>query len=77
MKSEFEEVLESEKKKTRSLKKRTQPEEPLVECAAAAAANNANRPVKEREKELGTSSLDMGKIPLSSFPIVDSETEKR
>ncbi|XP_015695945.1 protein ENHANCED DOWNY MILDEW 2-like [Oryza brachyantha] len=68
-------VFESEKKKTKYLKEATLPEASLVECVAA-ASNSRDQHMKELEKELGTSSL-MGKIPQSSFPIVDSETEKR
>lgn len=39
---------------------------------------SSSRPANEQEKYLGTSPLStMGNLPQSSFPRVDSETEKR
>ncbi|KAG8087097.1 hypothetical protein GUJ93_ZPchr0010g10774 [Zizania palustris] len=76
VKRSFEEhVFEPEMKKLKYMKETTQPEASLVECSAA--ASSPNQPVRELEKELGPSSLATGNTPQSSFPIVDSETERR
>ncbi|XP_062196409.1 protein ENHANCED DOWNY MILDEW 2-like isoform X2 [Phragmites australis] len=76
-KSSFEQpVFEPEKKKAKCLKAMIQPQESLVEFAAV--VNSLKQLVKEHEQELGTmSSLATGKTPQSSFPVVDSEIEKR
>ncbi|XP_062191405.1 protein ENHANCED DOWNY MILDEW 2-like isoform X2 [Phragmites australis] len=67
IKSSFEQpVFEPEKKKTKCLKEMMRPEESLVECAAV--VSSPKQPAK---------SLAIGKTPQSSFPVVDSETEKR
>jgi hypothetical protein len=70
-KSSFEQpVSEPVKKKAKYLKKMACHEESLLECHTV--ANTPKLPVKEDESLLIT-----GKTPQSSFPIVDSETEKR
>lgn len=57
-------------------KETTQLEASLVECAAD--ASSPKQPGKGQERELGPlSSPTMGKTPWSSFPVVDSEIEKR
>ncbi|GJN40181.1 hypothetical protein PR202_gb29360 [Eleusine coracana subsp. coracana] len=71
-KSSFEPV----KKKAKYLKEIIGPGESLLECHVV--ANSPKQPVNKQEQELASLSLPTtGKTPRSSFPAVDSETEKR
>lgn len=70
-KSSFEPV----KKKAKYLKEVISPKESLFECHAVA---NSPKPGNKEQHELATLSLPTaGKTTQSSFPVVDSETEKR
>ncbi|TVU11145.1 hypothetical protein EJB05_44712 [Eragrostis curvula] len=63
-----------EKKRTRFLKEKMQPEPHMAKDASVSKP----KPVEEQEQEMvHLPSLATRKIPLSSFPIVDCETEKR
>uniref|UniRef100_A0A0D9V1G7 Zinc finger PHD-type domain-containing protein n=1 Tax=Leersia perrieri TaxID=77586 RepID=A0A0D9V1G7_9ORYZ len=67
-------VVKHDKKKTRFLKDRAQPEP----CMTKDASASSTKPAKVQEKLLATmSSSPSRKTPQSSFPTVDSETEKR
>ncbi|KAL6644237.1 hypothetical protein ACP70R_015845 [Stipagrostis hirtigluma subsp. patula] len=73
MKGSFEQC-EPDKKKVKCLKEMIQPDESLIECAAV--ASSPKQPAKEQESRT-LSLLATRKTPQSSFPVVDSETEKR
>ncbi|TVU06566.1 hypothetical protein EJB05_49787 [Eragrostis curvula] len=61
------------KKKAKYLKEMIRPEESVLECHAV-----ANQPKQPAKDEFTTLSLPAtGKTPQSSFPVVDTETEKR
>ncbi|PAN11153.1 hypothetical protein PAHAL_2G204400 [Panicum hallii] len=67
-------VSKPEKKKAKLLKEKIQPEPRVAKDPSVSSP----KPVKEQEQELVVSpSSATRKIPLSSFPIVDSEAEKR
>lgn len=66
-------AVEPEKKKAKYLKE-TAP----LEASSITAPKHRKQPGKDQKQELGTlSSPATDKTPWSSFPIVDSETEKR
>lgn len=71
MKSSIEQnVFEPKRKKTKYVKEKSQPE--------ASSVSAASGPKQPQKQEPGTmSSQAMGETPWSSFPIVDSEIEKR
>ena len=77
MKGSFEQPgFEPEKKKAKNLKRMIHPEEPAVKRAAH--VSSLKQHVKGEEQELDSlSSLATGKTPQSSFPVIDSDTEKR
>jgi len=77
MKGSFERSgFEPEKKKAKNLKRMIHPEEPAVKRAAH--VSSLKQHVKGEEQELDSlSSLATGKTPQSSFPVIDSDTEKR
>jgi len=67
-------VFKPEKKKAKLLKEKIQPEPRVAKDPSVSSP----KPVKEQEQELVVlPSSATRKIPLSSFPIVDSEAEKR
>ncbi|KAF0895444.1 hypothetical protein E2562_012452, partial [Oryza meyeriana var. granulata] len=67
-------IVKPEKKKAKFLKDRARPEP----CMIKDAATSSTKPAKKQEKLLVTMpSSTSRKIPQSSFPTVDSETEKR
>lgn len=75
VRSSSEQLVEKpEKKKVKLLKQRTQPESNMVRDAAASSPKHANK--QEKYWSSSTSSTTMN-MPQSSFPIVDSETERR
>ncbi|KAK3123209.1 hypothetical protein QOZ80_8AG0626260 [Eleusine coracana subsp. coracana] len=68
--------VEPVKKKAKYLKEIIGPGESLLECHVV--ANSPKQPVNKQEQELASLSLPTKrKTPRSSFPAVDSETEKR
>ncbi|KAF8675577.1 hypothetical protein HU200_047646 [Digitaria exilis] len=77
MKGSFEQPgSEPEKKKAKSLKGIIQPAQPAFERTNL--ISSLRQHVKEEEKELESlSSLATGRIPQSSFPVIDGDTEKR
>ncbi|KAK3132428.1 hypothetical protein QOZ80_6AG0521300 [Eleusine coracana subsp. coracana] len=65
---------EPEKKRTRFLKQKILPEPQVAKDASLSSP----KPVQEQEQQMvPLPSSDTRKIPPSSFPVVDSETEKR
>ena len=76
MKGSFEQPgFEPEKKKAKNLRRMIHPDEPAVKHAALVSSL---KHVKGEEQELESlSSLATGKTPQSSFPVIDSDTEKR
>ncbi|CAL5080641.1 unnamed protein product [Urochloa decumbens] len=67
-------VFKPEKKKVKFLREKIQPES----CVAKDPSVSSPKPGKEQEQELVVlPSSATWKVPLSSFPIVDSEAEKR
>ncbi|XP_006644210.1 protein ENHANCED DOWNY MILDEW 2-like [Oryza brachyantha] len=67
-------VVKPEEKKTKFLKDRSRPKP----CMIKDAATSSTKPAKDHEKQLVTMpSSTSWKVPQSSFPTVDSETEKR
>ncbi|GJN28739.1 hypothetical protein PR202_gb16898 [Eleusine coracana subsp. coracana] len=67
-------VDEPEKKRTRFLKQKIRPEPQVAKDASLSSP----KPVQEQEEPMvPLPSSDTRKIPPSSFPVVDSETEKR
>ncbi|OEL22228.1 Protein ENHANCED DOWNY MILDEW 2 [Dichanthelium oligosanthes] len=66
-------IVEPEKKKAKFLKEKIQP----ALRVAKDPSLSSSKPVKEQEQEQELPSSTTRKIPLSSFPTVDSEAEKR
>ena len=67
-------VFEPEKKQAKFLKEKIQPEPHVAKDPSVSSP----KPVKEQEQELVVlPSSATRKIPLSSFPVVDTEAEKR
>ncbi|CAN6173836.1 unnamed protein product [Urochloa humidicola] len=67
-------VFEPEKKKAKFLKEKIQPEAHVAKDPSVSSP----KPIKEQEQELLVlPSSGTRKIPLSSFPIVDNDAEKR
>jgi hypothetical protein len=67
-------VVESEKRRTKLLKRKIQPEPHMAKDSSASSPKH----VEEQEQQVAPlPSSATRKIPLSSFPKVDSQTEKR
>lgn len=77
MKGSFEQAgSEAEQKKAKSLKGIIHPGQPAFKRTTL--ISSLRQHVKEEEQELESlSSLATGKIPQSSFPVIDGDTEKR